>query len=80
MRVLFFGRLAELAGGRELSVPDTIATLSDLQAFLIEGDAQLRDALSAKGMRVAVNKTIVIGNRTLSPGDEVAFMAPLSGG
>jgi len=80
MRVLFFGRLAELAGGRERTVPDTIATLSDLHAFLSESDAHLRGALTAKGIRVAVNKTIITGDTTLSPGDEIAFMSPLSGG
>ncbi len=80
MKVLFFGRLAEIAGGRELTVPDTIPTLTALRAFLIEGDAQLREALTGRGVRAAVNKSIVTGDIVLSPGDEIAFMPPLSGG
>jgi len=80
MRVLFFGRLAELAGGRERSAPDTITTLGALVAHLTLADATLGEALAGKGVRAAVNKTIVSGNASLKAGDEIAFMPPLSGG
>lgn len=80
MRVLFFGRLAERAGGRERTAPDDIRTLAALRAFLTEGDALLAEALAAKGVRAAVNKIVVAGDAPLKPGDEIAFMPPLSGG
>ncbi len=80
MRVLFFGRLAEIAGGREQAAPDTIASVSALVAHLTQTDATLGEALAGKGVRAAVNKTIVTGDAPLKAGDEIAFMPPLSGG
>jgi len=80
MRVLFFGRLAEIAGGREQAAPDTIPSLSALVGHLTQADAMLGEALAGKGVRAAVNKTIVTGDAPLKSGDEIAFMPPLSGG
>lgn len=80
MRVLFFGRLAEIAGGRERAAPDTIASVSALVAHITLTDATLGEALASKGVRAAVNKTIVTGDASLKAGDEIAFMPPLSGG
>lgn len=80
MRVLFFGRLAEIAGGRERSAPDSVTSLGALIAHLTASDASLGEALSGKGVRAAVNKTIVTGDARLNAGDEIAFMPPLSGG
>lgn len=79
MKVLFFGRLADMAG-RMRSAPDDIRTLGALRAFLTEGDPLLAEALAAKGVRVAINKAVISGDASLKPGDEVAFMPPLSGG
>ncbi len=80
MRVLFFGRLAEIAGGRERSAPDSVTSLGALIAHLTQADATLGEALAGKGVRAAVNKTIVTGDAPLKSGDEIAFMPPLSGG
>lgn len=80
MRVLFFGRLAEIAGGRTRDAPDDIASLAALRDYLTEVDPILAQALLSAGVRAAVNKIVATGDVALAPGDEVAFMPPLSGG
>ncbi|MGE3143638.1 MAG: MoaD/ThiS family protein [Hyphomonadaceae bacterium] len=81
MRVLFFGRLVEAAGGRALSAPDDIGTLAALRAWLETRDPLLAEALCGKGVRAAVNKVIATDDfMALTAEDEVAFMPPLSGG
>jgi molybdopterin converting factor small subunit len=37
-------------------------------------------ALGAENVRVAVNQALVAAPQTISPGDEVAFMPPVTGG
>jgi len=81
MRVLFFGKLAEIAGGRERCAPPGLATLEAVITWACEGDASLREALGAKGVRIAINQAIVHETTlALNANDEIAFMPPLSGG
>ena len=79
-RVLLFGRLADIAGWRERLVEPTPATLSALRRLLAERDPALAEALAGKGVTAAVAKVAVRGDADLSPGVEVAFMPPMSGG
>lgn len=79
-RVLMFGRLADVAGWRERSLPETPATLSALKALLSAENPALGAALAGRGVQVAVGKAIVRGDVALSSGVEVAFLAPMSGG
>ncbi|MET0182920.1 MAG: MoaD/ThiS family protein [Caulobacterales bacterium] len=80
MRVLFFGRLADVAGKRERQAP-ALETIAALRAWIDAEDAVLGEALRGKGVRIALNKSIVHDeNASLSEGDEIAFMPPLSGG
>jgi molybdopterin synthase sulfur carrier subunit len=75
-----FGRLADVAGWRERSVSETPATVSALRALLSADNPALGAALAGKGVQVAVGKALVRGDVALSPGVEVAFLAPMSGG
>ena len=79
MRVLLFGRLAELAGwrSRELAGPASVAALRER---LAEEDAALGAALAERSVKVAVNQVMRHADAELAAGDEVAFMPPLSGG
>ncbi len=79
-KVLMLGRLRDIAGWRErtLDVPPT--TLSALRAQLTLEDAALGEALAGKGVQAAVNKALTRGDVALQPGDEVAFLPPMSGG
>ena len=79
--VRFFGSLRESTGhdAMELDVED--ARISGVRTKLA---CLLRDkgwrALSGQGVRVCVNQTIVRHDVKLRPGDEVAFLPPVTGG
>jgi sulfur-carrier protein len=81
-RLLFFGRLADVAGARErafdLPAPISVAALMDA----LGADApELASALAASSVRVAINQAIVRGRDAMAaPGDEIAFLPPVSGG
>lgn len=82
-RVLFFGRLRDVAGHgeRELDLPPEIATVSDLRAFVGKDDALLAEALSPRAIRVSVDQVICVNDDASVKGaEEIAFMPPLSGG
>ena len=80
MRVLLFGRLADLAGWRERAFDPVPTTLSALRALLAAEDAALGAALCGKGVQVAIDKRVVRGEAALAAGAEVAFLPPMSGG
>jgi molybdopterin synthase sulfur carrier subunit len=77
-RVLLFGRLSDVAGWRERQVESPF--LSALRAKLSGEDAALGEALSGKGVQVALDQVIVRGDAPLNAGTEVAFLPPMSGG
>ena len=81
VRVRFFASLREAidVDAVELALED--ASLAGVHAQL----ATLLDsaqcvALNAPGVQVAVNQVIVRGEAALRPGDEVAFLPPVTGG
>ncbi len=80
MRVLLFGRLGDLAGWRERTFDPAPARLSELKTLISRDDPALGEALSGPGVQAAVDKAIVRGDAALSPGAEVAFLPPMSGG
>ena len=80
MRVLLFGRLRDLAGWRERALDPAPATLSALKAQLAAEDPALGAALSGAGVQAAVDQALTLGDATLAPGAEVAFLPPMSGG
>lgn len=82
-RLLFFGRLREVAGSRErvVALPDHVETVADLRTWISDGDAALGAALRGRGIHVVVDQ--VICNRDaerITSAAEIAFMPPLSGG
>jgi len=80
IRILLFGRLADVAGWRERTVDPAPTTLADLRVRIAAEFPGLAEALAAKGVQAAVNKTIVRGDVALAPGAEVAFLPAMSGG
>jgi molybdopterin synthase sulfur carrier subunit len=80
LRVLLFGRLADLAGWRERSFEPAPANLAALKALISTQDTALGAALSGPGVQSAVDKIIVRGDVALASGAEVAFLPPMSGG
>ena len=78
--ILFFGRLGDASETLRLQLPDGVSDTDGLTAWLSEQNEALGIELAKAGNRIAVNKIIITQNSPLSDGDEVAYMAPLSGG
>lgn len=78
-RVLFFGKLKELAGGAEQSVElrsgATIAELFERFATQKPELASFRSSVVASR-----NQEFAPWTTVLEPGDEIAFLPPVSGG
>lgn len=79
-RLVFLGRLEDLAGAAELTVKAD--TLAALLAGLPQG---LRDEMASGKVRLAVNGAVIApatdpATMTLGDGDEVALLPPVSGG
>jgi molybdopterin converting factor subunit 1 len=78
-RVLFFGKLKELAGGAEQSVElRSGATIAEL----FERFANQRPELASYRSSVVAsrNQEFAPWTTVLEPGDEIAFLPPVSGG
>jgi molybdopterin synthase sulfur carrier subunit len=80
MRVLLFGRLADVAGWRERAIDPPPASVTALRALLAHQDAALGEALCGKGVQTCVDRAIVRGEAALTAASEVAFLPPMSGG
>jgi len=83
LRILYFAWLRERTGKSEESVamPDGVSTVGDLMAWLRARDAAHAAAfVNPRLVRVAVNQSFADPDQMLSPGDEVAFFPPVTGG
>ena len=76
-RLVFLGRLRDVAGAAELEVP--AAPLEDVLAAL---PPELAAALLGERVRIALNGALLVdrGGIVLADGDELAFLPPVSGG
>ena len=79
MKMLFLGRLEDVAGAPHLIVPLQEPTaLADILLML---PPILGDALGGPKVKLALNGTVVpAGGLTVSDTDELAFLPPVSGG
>ena len=76
-KLVFLGRLEDIAGMAELSVePGALA------AVLAGLDPALAIELLGERVRIALNGRLLgeTGDVVLGPGDELAFLLPVSGG
>ena len=77
MKILLFGRLAETIGRAiDFDLPEHGCTVAELRASL----AKCHEALAATGVRACIDQEIVPESARVLPGQEVAFVPPLSGG
>jgi molybdopterin synthase sulfur carrier subunit len=76
-RLVFLGRLADLAGAGELAV-----SAGPLEIVLAGLDPALAVALLDERIRLARNGELIVasGGIVLEDGDELAFLPPVSGG
>lgn len=78
IRLVFLGKLADLAGGETRDLPgprNWLELLADLPAPLAE-------ALASDSTKVAVNGALAADKAAIvaTAGDEIAFLPPVSGG
>ena len=78
LKLVFLGRLEDLAGGPEREVP----AVALLDAVLAGLEPDLAAALGVDRIRLAINGGLVTDRDavTLADGDEIAFLPPVSGG
>ena len=81
-RLLFFGRLRDVAGAAQLevSLPSSVRDVAGVRAWLAARDDALGSALAEPGVRVAVDRSFADDGALVRGAQEVAFMSPLSGG
>lgn len=75
MKLLSFGRLSHLDLDR-VEIPSDVTDSDALRRFL----GARWPEINSPEVRIAVNQTLVSGAVPLSPGDEIAFLPPMSGG
>jgi molybdopterin synthase sulfur carrier subunit len=81
IKVLFFAKLSEQLGCRELQVDATAVENTDqLFQYLIEQKAEWSSILTSQLCLKAVNQAMVNNNVLLKDGDEVAYFPPVTGG
>ncbi len=79
IKVLFFASLREQIGIGELTLK--AGNLAELFAQIeIQLGNQALQTLKAENIRIAVNQDLIDNETTLSEGDEVAFLPPVTGG
>jgi sulfur-carrier protein len=78
LKLVFLGRLEDVAGSAELQVDTAIS----VDAVLAGLESDLSAALNAERIKLAVNGALVSDRSsvTLQDGDELAFLPPVSGG
>lgn len=79
IRIVFLGKLADLAGGDTLEQPGSPLSWIDLLASL---PTSLADAIASDSTKVAINGELVADKAAIvaKDGDEIAFLPPVSGG
>lgn len=82
VRVLFFGRLGELAGAAEtvVDLPSAEMAIEAFRDHIARSNPELANELGKSSVRAAINQEIVFTGAILRSGDEVAFLPPVSGG
>ncbi len=78
MKLVFLGRLEDVAGAGEREVPAACS----LEVLLNSLEPELAEALRGPKIKLAINGALVsdLSGVSLGDGDEIAFLPPVSGG
>ena len=78
VKLVFLGRLADLAGAAERDIAPPL----DWRSLAAALEPALAEAIAGEKIRVAVNGTLLADRAALTAqdGDEVALLPPVSGG
>lgn len=82
IKVLYFAALRDALGRSEesLALPPGVSTIGDLQAFLADRGERWKAIEGGKSVRAARNQRMASSSEPVSPGDEIAFFPPVTGG
>jgi sulfur-carrier protein len=81
IKVLFFAKLSEQLGQRELFVDANLAKdTGQLFQYLTNQKVEWQTILTSQPCLKAVNQSMVNGDVSLKDGDEVAYFPPVTGG
>ncbi|NLR74582.1 molybdopterin converting factor subunit 1 [Leeia aquatica] len=83
LKLLYFARLREEFQRAEESVvlPDTVATVNDLVAWLASRGGVWQDEFSGQKLfRVAIDQVLADGSAALPAQGEIALFPPVTGG
>ena len=80
--VRFFASLRDKVGMEEMSLPLAEPLGLDGILHLLESrlPAQAFAALAGESVRIALNQELIHGPCEVAPGDELAFLPPMTGG
>lgn len=81
--IYYFAWLRERVGTalEELPLPGSVRTVADLMTYLASRETpQAAVFRTPVGIRCAVNRHFADAGSPISPGDEVAFFPPITGG
>ncbi len=81
--ILYFARLKEAFGraSERFALPQSVDTVGGLREHLrTRGGSWETELADTKPVRVALNQEMAAPAARLSPGDEVAFFPPVTGG
>lgn len=82
VRILYFAGLRDAVGRADESMvlPSGVGTIGELQSFLADRGGDWEALSPGRSVRVARNQRMVQAGETVTPGDEVAFFPPVTGG
>jgi molybdopterin synthase sulfur carrier subunit len=83
LTILYFAWLRQRTGSsrEELAIPDGVATVADLIAYLsARSPGHALAFRDVRSIRCAVNQEFADLVSQINPGDEVAFFPPVTGG
>jgi molybdopterin converting factor small subunit len=80
MKVTFYGKLADMIG-RELDVPaESPCTVAMLRGRIAETHPEVAQWLEDRRVKACISGALVPDDHPVGCGDEVQFLAPVSGG
>jgi molybdopterin synthase sulfur carrier subunit len=83
INVRFFASVREAVGSAQeaISVPADVTSVGDVRALLVARGGVWAEALSdQRPLRMACNQVMCASETVLTPGCEVAFFPPVTGG
>ena len=81
-KILFFASLRDATGtdALALTLDEPVSVSGLLEKLAAELTPSAMVELRAENVRIAVNQTFLAGTGLIQPGDEVAFLPPVTGG